>query len=373
MGRSKSRRGPKNPDRERRYQSAVDRIWSKFGPDELAQVCHMHEKEFPAAYGMDVSDVEQRSPNNWFAFKDNGSDILAVAHLDTVGEHDERRANFVNTEAGLVVFSRALDDRLGAYTILELLPKLGLNFDILLTVGEEQGESTAAFFETTKKYKWIIEFDRGGTDVVLYQYEDDSLIDLVEASGAKVGDGAYSDISYMSHVGAKGINWGVGYRDYHGPRAHAYIEDYVQMIAYFLEFHAVNQNVALPHNEKDEWRSWGSGRRGSSSGGLGRAGGLYGYSSGAWLEDEDDEAAARKWLDDEFDDKDEDDDIRFERWLEDHAEYIPDPTCPGVPRDAEFVDDHIAAIIAQAPPGSAASVVQAQQQRQDTLPLLSES
>ena len=45
-----------------------------------------------------------------------------------------------------MVHSGALDDRLGAYIILDLLPKLGINVDVLLTVGEEQGRSTANFF-----------------------------------------------------------------------------------------------------------------------------------------------------------------------------------------------------------------------------------
>jgi hypothetical protein len=300
MGKGK---GKNNPDQDRRYQSSLDRIWARFAPADLATVCAMDEEDFPLQYGMEVFDgLAQRAPNDWFAFKDNGSDILAVAHLDTVADADARRANFVNTEAGPVVFSRALDDRLGAYTILELLPRLGLNFDVLLTVGEEMGQSTAAFFETTKQYKWIIEFDRGGTDVVLYQYENDDMVSRVKASGARVGVGSYSDVSYMSHVGAKGINWGVGYRDYHGPRAHAYIDDYVAMIAYFLEFHRTNRGVALPHDEKDEWKTLG-GSRGSSRG-------IYG---GAWLDD------------------DEDDDLAFEKWLKDRAEYSPNATAPGVP------------------------------------------
>jgi hypothetical protein len=334
-------KGKNNPDQALRYRSFVDRIWARFAPADLAAVCAMDETDFPAAYEMDVVDgLAQRAPNDWFAFKDNGSEILAVAHLDTVSEADERRANFVYTEAGSVVFSRALDDRLGAYTILELLPKLGLTFDILLTVGEEQGQSTAAFFEAPKKYKWIIEFDRGGTDVVLYQYENEDMRSRVKASGARVGVGSYSDVSYMSHVGAKGINWGVGYRDYHGPRAHAYIEDYVEMIAYFLEFHRTNQGVALPHDVKDEY-SWGRGKQSRSSWGT------TGY-SGAWLDDadEDDEALARKWLGED----DEGDDLAFEKWLRDRAEYSPDATCPGVAHDItdQIVDDHIEATRAQA-------------------------
>jgi hypothetical protein len=171
-----------------------------------------------------------------------------VAHLDTVGS--ERACRFVVTEgAGTVVFSQALDDRLGAYIILEMLPKLGLDYDILLTVGEESGQSTAAYFDPPrgKDYDWMIEFDRGGTDVVMYQYDDAEVRQLVKDSGARVGDGSFSDISYLGHLEIKGFNWGVGYQDYHGPRAHAFLDDTFTMVAKYLTFAEQNDGVFMPH------------------------------------------------------------------------------------------------------------------------------
>jgi hypothetical protein len=243
MSRSRySRRRPVRglPD----YQSEIA---SAFDADALARICTMPEEDFAHAYGLDTFLVAQTSPNNFYHFQDNGSGILAVAHLDTVGLPHQRQARFVETEDGPVVFSRALDDRLGAYVILELLPKLGLEFDVLLTVGEEMGQSTAAFFDPPRDYYWMIEFDRGGTDVVLYQYEDDETIDLVLESGADVGDGIFSDISYLEHLECKGFNWGVGYRDYHGPRAHAFLADTFEMVSHFLNFHEQNADEYLPH------------------------------------------------------------------------------------------------------------------------------
>lgn len=238
------------------HWTQVDRIWEEFSTSGLRTICELPEEEFAERFGLDTYKVEQRQPADFYAFKDNGSNILAVAHLDTVSKRWGRTCRFVDTEGGLVVHSRALDDRLGAYVILDLLPKLGLTFDLLLTVGEETGESTAAFFEPPKEYDWIIEFDRGGTDVVMYQYEDEDTVELVEASGADVGFGSLSDISYLEHVGVKAFNWGVGYQDYHGPRAHAYLEDTVKMVAHFLEFHAVNAGVRHPHEQKGSPWGW---------------------------------------------------------------------------------------------------------------------
>lgn len=236
-------------------------IEAAFSREDLKRVCEMHETEFRDRYGMQFTLCDQKAPSNFYLFKDNGSDVLAVAHLDTVMEHARRTANFVDTEAGPIIYSGALDDRLGAYIILELLPKLGITHDILLTVGEESGNSTAEFFTTTKEYNWMIEFDRGGTDVVLYQYENKEMKDLVRDSGARVGDGIFSDISYMEHLGIKGINWGVGYRDYHGPRSHAYLDDTFSMVQKYRRFHEANKMFYYPHEPTKYGRWGGSGSR----------------------------------------------------------------------------------------------------------------
>ncbi len=272
-------------------QSPFKRVRRHFDFDELKRVCEMRETDFPEAYDLTTYEVKQTEPDNWFAFKDNGSDILAVAHLDTVVDHDRRFANLMDTAAGPVVYSGALDDRLGAYTILELLPKLGLQFDILLTVGEEKGKSTAAYFDTDKEYNWMIEFDRGGTDVVMYQYDDKELRDLVRASGATPQTGIFSDISYMDDLEIKGMNWGVGYRDYHGPRSHAFLNDYWEMIGYFLKFHEVNKDVYLPHDNTPKYHSsWGGSGNAYSNYGRGSFGGT---NYGLW-----DSEGSRHWSSD---------------------------------------------------------------------------
>ncbi len=222
-----------------------------FDRNTLAEICEMPETAFGKAFGMDRYKVAQPVPDDFYFFRDNGASVLAVAHLDTVGLPHQRGAHFVETEAGTVVYSRALDDRLGAYIILDALPRLGVDVDVLLTVGEESGRSTASFFDAPKKYDWMIEFDRGGTDVVMYQYDDKETRNLVRESGARVGDGIFSDICYLDHLGVKGFNWGVGYQDYHGPRAHAFLEDTWDMLDKFLIFHEYNSGIHLPHEGDD--------------------------------------------------------------------------------------------------------------------------
>ncbi len=132
--------------------SRLPEIERAFSRKDLRRVCEADEASFGDAYDMELVRVlDQPAPDNFYFYKDNGSNVLAVAHLDTVADADERKCRFVVTEGGgTVVFSRALDDRLGAYIILELLPLLGLKYDILLTVGEESGLSTAAHFEPSR-------------------------------------------------------------------------------------------------------------------------------------------------------------------------------------------------------------------------------
>ena len=252
-----------------------------FNFDDLHKWCTYHESEVGEAIGaVQVMSPQHRAPENFYYFKDNGSDILAVAHLDTVVSHEQRTAGILYTAGGQVVYSGSLDDRLGAYVLADLLPAMGITFDLLLTVGEENGQSTAEVFEPTRhhdrEYKWIIEFDRGGTDVVLYQFEDEDLRERVEATGARVEQGIFSDIAFMEHLGVKALNWGVGYRDYHSVRGHVWLDDLFKMVDHFLDFHETNKDTHLPHE---------AGTRGDRSGGFW---GGYSVAGATYFGDDDD-------------------------------------------------------------------------------------
>ncbi len=226
-------------------------VHAAFDPDMLKDLCTT----------WDFSDYAEKytlpGDERFYWYQDNGSDILAVAHLDTV--QTDRTCQVLDTAAGPLAVSGALDDRLGAYVILELLPTLGITCDILLTTDEEMGQSTAREFSQDfdgKDYNWIIQFDRAGTDVVMYQYETSEYVKMVEDAGARVGMGSYSDISELDDLGCAAFNWGVGYQDYHSPRSHAWLNDTFKMVARFMRFHEANATTFLPHKDEYVHDAW---------------------------------------------------------------------------------------------------------------------
>ena len=232
----------------RNKNSLTRQVRRAYRQDELARVLTLPEADFGRAWAMETTEVAQRgwkapagTPNDFYHFKDNGARVLAVAHLDTVVKPDRRTPHFYGTKDGPAVTCGSLDDRLGAYVILQLLPRLGLATDVLLTVGEESCSSTAAFFTTEKTYDHVIEFDRGGTDVVMYDYDDAATRRLVRASGAPVGQGSFTDICMLEQLRVKAFNWGVGYRgNYHSEAGYAVLTDTFMMVAKYLRFHAQN-------------------------------------------------------------------------------------------------------------------------------------
>ena len=171
------------------------------------------------------------------------SKILAVAHLDTVLSIN----HFHKIEGEDIVFNAQLDDRLGVYTLLDLLPGMGVKFDLLLTEGEETGQSTAAYFEGDKKYNWMFSFDRHGEDVVLYQYDDKDSRSLLQESGFKPSLGSFSDIAFLGHLGIKGFNFGTGYEGEHSAMCYANINALKRQAKRFVHFYNANKNTKLNH------------------------------------------------------------------------------------------------------------------------------
>lgn len=200
-----------------------------------------------------------------YIFKDNQASILAVAHLDTVQhyKHYER----VNIAGEEMVFNAQVDDRLGAYVILDLLPQFGLRYDILLTEGEEVGRSTAAYFQTEKQYNWLFQFDRNGTDVVAYDYDDADLRNKLTSVGFRVGHGSFTDICKLYHLRAKGFNVGCGYYENHGKFARFTVKELTDQVELFLAFYAAFHDSYIPHDPSarksygygsyyDRWGDW---------------------------------------------------------------------------------------------------------------------
>lgn len=175
-----------------------------------------------------------------YIFKDNGSEVLAVAHLDLACEMG---VSFEHRDG--IVTSGALDDRLGAFVILDVLPAMGITVDVLLTDDEEVCDSTAAHFVPPKEYNWMFSFDRRGTDVVMYQYETRKRRKLLKRHGFEVGCGSYSCIANLDFLGVTGFNFGVGYHNEHSHKCFARLSDTAEQVEKFGKLYADIKDTRL--------------------------------------------------------------------------------------------------------------------------------
>ena len=185
-----------------------------------------------------------------YLYVDRGASILAVAHMDTVADPDSYyKGNSVFKNRVSIeqvgfddydITSIKLDDRLGVFMIMDVLPYLGLRYDILLTTGEEIGLSTARYFETKKNYNWMFELDRRdfGT-AVMYQYDSKELRQALQGSSYRIETGSFSDISELDFLGCVGINFGVGYRDEHTDGCYTRTSWMNVVVNMFVDFYSV--------------------------------------------------------------------------------------------------------------------------------------
>lgn len=181
------------------------------------------------------------NPQGELFFQDNGADILAVGHLDYV----ERAACAPRIKRGVIRCGQ-LDDRLGVWSILHLLPKLtDVKYDVLLCDCEEIGSSTAEWFAESsaytsrgKQYRYMFELDRAGDDCVTYQYDSDEWDDVLTSMGWDTHWGSFSDISSLEDLLCCGVNFGIGYHNQHSKQCWAELKTVVRQcerVAEFLE------------------------------------------------------------------------------------------------------------------------------------------
>lgn len=189
-------------------------------------------------------------------FIDRGSNVLSVAHLDTVNSADVNHFEWFYIKKALHVYNGQLDDRLGAYVVIDLLPQLGINCDVLLTEGEETGHSTADLFHTSKQYNWMFSFDRTGYDAVMYQYWTQEYANMLKSYGWKVERGSFSDIAFLDHLECTGVNFGVGYYNYHSEYAYANLEHTARSLSYFMAMWPEVKDTKMPFNYKSSSSGW---------------------------------------------------------------------------------------------------------------------
>ena len=184
--------------------------------------------------------------NERFIYRNRGNKVLAVAHLDTVQMYDHFHTFDLGDDTWIL--NAQVDDRLGAHVILDVLPSLGIDVDVLLTEGEESGNSTARLFHVRTDYNWIFSFDRSGDDVVGYDYETPQWKTLMKENGFTPGFGSFSDIAYLYHLGVLGFNFGTAYYHNHDKLACANLNELAQMIEKFAAFFFKYQHEHMPYN-----------------------------------------------------------------------------------------------------------------------------
>lgn len=168
---------------------------------------------------------------------DRGSDVLGVAHLDTVHDATHFFHSGPTPDRVTHVWSPCLDNRLGVHIILDVLPSIGVECDVLLTTDEEFMDSTAREFMPEKEYNWMFSFDRRGSGVVMYRYETALMTALLRKYRIRVDQGSYSDIAELWFLGVTGFNFGNGVINEHYEDAMALLRVTEESIRRFTRFY----------------------------------------------------------------------------------------------------------------------------------------
>lgn len=247
--------------------------------ERLKQFCAMGFEGFKH-YGEVVYSKDGRKSTlvkgGAYIFQDNGSAVLGVCHLDYVNLPFHYA---VADLGGDCVFCPRLDDRLGVYLLLDVLPALvNVPYDVLLTTGEESGKSSARFFVPPRDYNWAFELDRRGLDAVTYGQDSKAFRAAIGAAGLSIGAGSFSDICLLDSD-CCAVNFGIGYHDEHTRICHAFGDDIIKQVGRAARFY--NDNHRIQYIASASVYSWG-GR--SYYGGGSSWGDWSGYDGGDFCE-----------------------------------------------------------------------------------------
>lgn len=184
------------------------------------------------------------TPDGPLVWVRRGAPVLGCVHLDWVNVphkwgYDKKRGR---------VYTPRLDDRAGVFILLDVLPKMGIHLDLLLTDSEETGRSTAKRFlgwcdsvggpGRPTGYNWLAQFDRRGKDAVCYDYRHSSeWVDALKSAGFDVGWGSFSDIAALYDLGRCGVNIGVGYHGEHTSHCYGDLAEMAHNLDIFRRFY----------------------------------------------------------------------------------------------------------------------------------------
>lgn len=229
-------------------EAALKKVRSAFLIEELQAACTGTEAQWFDWYKQNSPETHHVTSGGEYVFRQRkGSKILAMAHLDSV--QAGRTVEDKRAENGRI-YCPVLDDRLGLYVIRYMLPRLGIQCDLLLLDDEESGNSTARYFSrpATANYNWMVEFDRKGEDVVTYDFHSAVWKDALKTK-FDIGHGTFSDIKALTFMGCSGVNVGVGYADYHGAKAYFDFDVFIRQMARFYEFYTEHKDTLFVHEK----------------------------------------------------------------------------------------------------------------------------
>jgi len=189
-----------------------------------------------------------------FAYRpgDSSESVMLVCHADTVLK-DTRKPKVTRN----VIRTPELDDRLGIAAMLT-----GHKFTVgskgrlskcamLICDDEEVGDSTAALFQSffpSATPNWLVELDRRGTDVVTYDYGNETWHSLLQSVGYSIGQGSFSDICHLEGLGVCGVNVGVGYHNEHTFNCYANLSDTAKQLTRLDNLLSAFGHIRLRHD-----------------------------------------------------------------------------------------------------------------------------
>ena len=191
--------------------------------------------------------LDRENPNQRRMFIDRKSAVLFVAHIDTV-----QNPEFIKKTKDKI-YASGLDDRLGCLLAYELSNKL--DADLLICDLEESIKSTGQYHKL-KDYNWIVEFDRGGNDIVTYDLDCKDFRQALSEYW-KIGVGAFSDICQLN-TQACCMNLGIGYENAHAKNSFVNLKSMKKQIAKFRRFYNQYKDVKFEQDYSQYDYSFGS-------------------------------------------------------------------------------------------------------------------
>lgn len=193
-------------------------------------------------------DVKQILGGNSYRYvvpKGVNSSFVGVTHADTVQPPNKDTARVRNR-----VYGATLDNRLGWFTLAWYLPKYyGIIMPYYITNDEELGQSTLQTVKTLQSATLYAEFDIRGTYPTLYQSFNKDLYKSLKDVFGNIATGSYSDVYHVPFMSNMcGVNFPVGFEDYHTEYGYVDLSVYTDNIAKFAKFHALYNGAELFKN-----------------------------------------------------------------------------------------------------------------------------